>query len=113
MVSIDTFFHPSNNGAWTDLLAQIVFHLVDFFVMRWNREQSGEQDTPPERRINDTLKRRFVLSLKDVMFMGLFSKKAKSLNFYFGAIQGLSYLEPHLILPGALQRFYPSLQGLV
>ncbi|RDL39604.1 ARM repeat-containing protein [Venustampulla echinocandica] len=113
MESIDTFFHPSNQGAWTDVLAQIVFHLVDFFVMRYNREQSGELDTPPERRINDELKKRFVLSLKEVMFMGLFSKKAKPLNYFFGAIQGLAYLEPHLILPGALQRFYPSLQGLV
>ncbi|KAH6723962.1 putative proteasome activator complex subunit 4 [Leptodontidium sp. MPI-SDFR-AT-0119] len=113
MVSVDTFFHPSNQGAWTDMLAQIVFHLVDFFVMRWNREQSGEMDTPPERRINAELKKRFVLSLKEVMFMGLFSKKAKSLNCFFGAIQGLAYLEPHLIIPGALQRFYPSLQGLV
>ena len=113
MESIDTFFHPSNQGAWTDMLGQIVFHLVDFFVMRWNREQSGELDTPKERRISDELKRRFVLSLKEVMFMGLFSKKAKSLNYFFGALQGLSYLEPHLILPGALQRFYPSLQGLV
>ncbi|KAG9233361.1 putative proteasome activator complex subunit 4 [Amylocarpus encephaloides] len=113
MESIDTFFHPSNQGGWTDMLAQIVFHLVDFFVMRWNREQSGELDTPPERRINDELKRRFVLSLKEVMFMGLFSKKAKSLNYFFGSIQGLAYLEPHLILPGAFQRFYPSLQGLV
>jgi proteasome activator subunit 4 len=113
MESIDTFFHPSNQGSWTDMLAQIVFHLVDFFVMRWNREQSGELDTPPQRRINDELKRRFVLSLKEVMFMGLFSKKGKPLNYFFGAIQGLAYLEPHLIIPGALQRFYPSLQGLV
>ena len=111
--SIDTFFHPSNQGAWTEVLAQIVFHLVDFFVMRMNREHSGELDIPKERQINDELKRRFVLSLKEVMFMGLFSKRAKSLNYFFGAIQGLSYLEPHLILPGALQRFYPSLQGLV
>ncbi|TVY46283.1 Proteasome activator complex subunit 4A [Lachnellula occidentalis] len=113
MESIDTFFHPSNQGAWTDVLSQLVFHLVDFFVMRWNREESGEMDTPPERRINDDLKKRFVLSLKEVVFMGLFSKKAKPLNYYFGALQGLSYLEPHLILPGALQRFYPSLQGMV
>ncbi|EHL00675.1 putative proteasome activator complex subunit 4 [Glarea lozoyensis 74030] len=113
MESIDTFFHPSNQGNWTDMLAQIVFHLVDFFVMRWNKEQSGEMATPPERRINAELKRRFVLSLKEVMFMGLFSKKSKPLNYFFGAIQGLAYLEPHLILPGALQRFYPSLQGLV
>ena len=111
--SIDTFFHPSNQGAWTEILAQIVFHLVDFFVMRLNREHTGELDIPKERQINDKLKRRFVLSLKEVMFMGLFSKRAKSLNYFFGAIQGLSYLEPHLILPGALQRFYPSLQGLV
>lgn len=113
MESIDTFFHPSNQGAWTEVLSQITFHLVDFFVMRWNREQSGELDTPSDRRINDELKRRFVLSLKEVMFVGLFSKKAKPLNYFFGAFQGLAYLEPHLVLPAALQRFYPSLQGLV
>jgi hypothetical protein len=64
-------------------------------------------DTPVDRRINDELKKRFVLSLKEVMFMGLFSKKAKQLNYYFGTLQGLAYLEPHLIIPGALQRFYP------
>jgi proteasome activator subunit 4 len=113
MESIDTFFHPSNQGAWTEMLAQIVFHMVDFFVMRLNREESGELDTPKERRINGELKRRFVLSLREVLFMGLFSKRPKSLNYFFGTIQGLAYLEPHLILPGALQRFYPSLQGLV
>ncbi|KAG9243685.1 putative proteasome activator complex subunit 4 [Calycina marina] len=113
MESIDTFYHPSNQGAWTNILAQIVFHLQDFFVMRYNREVSGELDTPPERRINDELKERFVLSLKEVMFMGLFSKSGKPLTYFYNAIQGLAYLEPHLILPGALQRFYPSLQGLV
>ncbi|KAH8600281.1 putative proteasome activator complex subunit 4 [Bisporella sp. PMI_857] len=113
MESIDTFYHPSNQGGWTDMLAQIVFHLQDFFVMRYNRELNGELDTPPERRINDELKHRFVLSLREVMFMGLFSKRGKPLTYFYNAIQGLSYLEPDLILPGALQRFYPSLQGLV
>lgn len=113
MESIDTFFHPSNSGNWTDTLAQTVYHLIDFFVMRWNREQTGEIDTPPERRINDELKSRFVRSLREVVFMGLFSKRSKPLNYYFSAIQGLAYLEPNLVLPGALQRFYPSLQGLV
>ncbi|RKF51381.1 Proteasome activator complex subunit 4 [Golovinomyces cichoracearum] len=113
MESTETFFHPSNHGSWTDILSQITYHLVDFFVMRWNREKSGELETPPERRINDELKKRFVLSLKEVIFVGLFSKKPKSLNYFFGAFQGLAYLEPHLVLPGALQRFYPSLQGLV
>ncbi|KAJ9144251.1 Proteasome activator BLM10, partial [Pleurostoma richardsiae] len=111
--SIDTFFHPSNQGSWTSFLAQLTFFLTDIFVSRWNREQSGELDTPADRRINDELKKRFVLALKEVTFMGLFAKSSKVVNYYYSTLQGLAYLEPSIMLPGALQRFYPSLQGLV
>ncbi len=52
MESIDTFFHPSNQGSWTAFLSQLTFFLTDIFVSRWNREESGELDTPPERRIS-------------------------------------------------------------
>ena len=113
MESTDTFFHPSNQGSWTTFLAQLTFFLTDIFVSRWNREQSGELDVPPERRINPELKKRFVLALKEVTFMGLFAKSSKIVNYYYSTLQGLAYLEPDLVLPGALQRFYPSLQGLV
>ncbi|KAK0644349.1 hypothetical protein B0T16DRAFT_392714 [Cercophora newfieldiana] len=113
MESIDTFFHPSNQGSWTSFLAQITFFLTDIFVSRWNREQSGELDVPAQRRITPELKKRFVLALKEVTFMGLFAKSSKVVNYYYSTLQGLAYLEPDLILPGALQRFYPSLQGLV
>lgn len=111
--SIDTFFHPSNHGAWSTLLAQLVLYLTDGFVSRWNREQSGELDIPPARRISPALRRRFVLALKEVTFMGIFSKSNRVSHYYYGALQGLAYLEPDLVIPGALQRFYPSLQGLV
>ncbi|KAH6618212.1 hypothetical protein B0J18DRAFT_274025 [Chaetomium sp. MPI-SDFR-AT-0129] len=113
MESIDTFFHPSNQGVWVNFLAQLTYFLTDIFVSRWNREQSGELDVPQERRINDELKKRFVLALKEVTFMGLFAKSSKVVNYYYSTLQGLAYLEPDLMLPGALQRFYPSLQGLV
>lgn len=111
--SIETFFHPSNQGSWTTLLAQLVLYLTDGFVSRWNREQSGELDIPSGRMISPALKKRFVLSLKEVTFMGLFSKSNRVSHYYYNALQGLAYLEPDLVLPGALQRFYPSLQGLV
>ncbi|KAH7013277.1 hypothetical protein EDB80DRAFT_709633 [Ilyonectria destructans] len=113
MESIDTFFHPSNQGAWTTMLGQLTLYLTEAFVSRWNREQSGELDILQERRINDELKKRFVSSLKEVTFMGLFSKSTRVSYYYYSALQGLAYLEPDLVLPGALQRFYPSLQGLV
>ncbi|RYO98224.1 hypothetical protein DL764_007152 [Monosporascus ibericus] len=113
MESVDTFFHPSNQGSWTNMLAQLTFYLTELFVSRWNKEQRGEQDTPLDRRINAAVKQRFVLSLRDVTFMGMFGKGNKVTGMYFGALQNLTYLEPDLMLPGALQRFYPSLQGLV
>ncbi|KAI9375287.1 hypothetical protein BJX61DRAFT_169817 [Aspergillus egyptiacus] len=111
--AVETFFHPSNSGSWTKTLAQLVYYLTDFFVMRWNREQSGESEIPEERKLNESLKRRFVLCMREVIFMGIYSKSATAMSFSLSTLQGLAYLEPHLILPGALQRIYPSLQGLV
>ncbi|KAI0400258.1 hypothetical protein F4802DRAFT_501809 [Xylaria palmicola] len=113
MESVDTFFHPSNHGSWTRMLSQLTYYLSELFVSRWCKEQNGEQDTPADRRINTDLKRRFVLCLREVTFMGLYGKGTSVTSMYFGALQNLTFLEPDLMLPGALQRFYPSLQGLV
>ena len=111
--AIETFFHPSNSGSWTKPLAQLVYYLTDFFVMRWNREKSGEMEMPEERKLNDKLKQRFVLCLSEVVFMGIYAKSGGAMNFSLSSLQSLAYLEPNLILPGALQRIYPSMQGLV
>lgn len=111
--AVETFFHPSNSGSWTRTLAQLVFYLADFFVMRWNREQNGEMEIPAERRLTPELRRRFVLSLKDVIFMGIYAKSGTAMSYSLSTLQALAYLEPELILPGALQRIYPSMQGLV
>ncbi|KAK5944089.1 Proteasome activator BLM10 [Knufia obscura] len=111
--AIETFFHPSNSGAWTRTLAQLVFYLADFFVMRWNREQQDEMDIPAERRLTPELRHRFVLCLKDVIFMGIYAKSGTAMSYSLSTLQALAYLEPELILPGALQRIYPSMQGLV
>ncbi|KAL9019161.1 MAG: hypothetical protein Q9185_003542 [Variospora sp. 1 TL-2023] len=111
--AVETFFHPSNSGGWTKTLHQLVYYLADFFVMRWNREKSGELEMPDERKLDDPLKRRFVLCLREVVFMGIYSKSGTAMNFALSTLQSLAYLEPELILPGALQRIYPSMQGLV
>ncbi|KAL8734793.1 MAG: hypothetical protein Q9181_003037 [Wetmoreana brouardii] len=111
--AVETFFHPSNAGGWTKTLHQLVYYLADFFVMRWNREKSGEMEMPEERKLNDSVKRRFVLCLREVVFMGIYSKSGTAMNFALSTLQSLAFLEPELILPGTLQRIYPSMQGLV
>lgn len=111
--AIETFYHPSNTGGWTKNLSQLIFYLADFFVMRWNRERSGEMDVLPERRLNETVKRRFVTCLLDVTFLGIFAKSSTAISYSLSTLQSLAILEPELVLPGALQRIYPSLRGLV
>ncbi|KIW21701.1 uncharacterized protein PV07_12866, partial [Cladophialophora immunda] len=111
--AIETFFHPSNSGDWTHTLAQLVFHLADFFVMRWNTERNGEVEVSEERKLNEPLRKRFVLCLREVIFMGIYAKSGTAMSYSLSTLQALAFLEPNLILPGALQRIYPSMQGLV
>ena len=111
--AIETFFHPSNSGGWTRTLSQLVFFLADFFTMRWNRERNGEMDVPEDRKLTEPLRRRFVLCLRDVIFMGIYAKSSTAMSYSLSTLQALANLEPDLILPGALQRIYPSMQGLV
>ncbi|KAA8910242.1 putative proteasome activator subunit 4, partial [Sphaerosporella brunnea] len=111
--AVETFFHPSNSGAWTKSLSQLVYYLADFFVMRWNRENSGEVELPEERRLSPELKDRFVLCLREVTFMGIYAKSSTAMSLSLSALQSLAFLQPKLILPGALQRIYPSMSGLV
>src|SRR5207253_1130182 len=95
--AVETFFHPSNSGSWTKTLSQLVFYLADFFVMRWNREHSGEMEVPEDRKLNHALKHRFVLCLREVIFMGIFAKSGTAMNFSLSTLQSLAYLEPNLI----------------
>ncbi|KAI9753882.1 MAG: hypothetical protein M4579_004958 [Chaenotheca gracillima] len=111
--AIETFFHPSNSGSWSRSLTQMIFYMADFFVMRWNKERSGEWKVPKERMLNDELKRRFVLAIREPTFMSIYAKSASAMNYALSTLQALAFLEPNLILPGALQRIYPSMQGLV
>ena len=112
MQAVETFFHPSNTGSWTKNLSQLVFYLADFFVMRWNRERSGEMAVPKERKLSDSIKRRFVLCLREVTFLGIYAKSGTAISYSMSSLQSLAFLEPKLILPGALQRIYPSMTGL-
>ena len=111
--AVETFFHPSNSGHWTKNLSQLIFYLADFFAMRWNRERNGELKVPENRRLNEEVRNRFVSCLRDVTFIGIFAKSSTAISFSLSSLQALAILEPKLILPGALQRIYPAMRGLV
>ena len=77
--SVETAFHPSNSGNWTQKLASFVYRLSEKFAQRWTQEQRGKRDDIPEsRRLTSDLKRRFVLSLRKVVFMSIYDKNSQA-----------------------------------
>jgi proteasome activator subunit 4 len=77
--SVETAFHPSNSGPWANKLSALVYRLAEKFAGRWTQEQRGKRpDIPEERRLSPALKRRFVLSLRKVVFMSIYDKNQSS-----------------------------------
>ncbi|KAI9764171.1 MAG: hypothetical protein M1840_008653 [Geoglossum simile] len=104
------YFHPSVHDTSAVPLSKLVHYLASLFVERWNQEENGRLKTPRDRRLNREIKRRYVLCLRDSVFLGIYSKSNAVMSNCLSALKSLAYLEPDLILPGALQRIYPSMQ---
>jgi len=111
--SIETFFHPSNNGSWTYSICHLLDVLVQHFLYRWNMEHNGENELPEGRKLTDKVKDRFVLILRTVAFMSIHSKSSTASASGLSALNGLAFLSPNLIIPLVLKEVYPSLQGVV
>lgn len=77
--SVETAFHPSSSGSWTQKLAAFVYRLTERFAQRWTEEQRGKRDDiAMSRRLTPAIKRRFVLSLRKVVFMSIYDKNSQA-----------------------------------
>ncbi|EXK26564.1 hypothetical protein FOMG_16888 [Fusarium oxysporum f. sp. melonis 26406] len=104
--------HVQQLSPLTQREGRLIRYLTTEFVSRCNREKSGELRTPQSRKIDDELERRFVSLLKEVTFRGLHSSDEGVCDDHCIALQMLAYLDPDLVLPSALQRFYASFQRI-
>ncbi|EMR08512.1 hypothetical protein PNEG_02995 [Pneumocystis murina B123] len=111
--SIETYFHPSNHGPWTKNLSKFIYYLSNYFVDRWNKENDKELDILPEKKLNIGIRKEFVLTLRKVTFMIIYSQDYEVMEQSQITLQNLSYLEPSFILPCILRRIYPSMKGLI
>lgn len=81
--SVETAFHPSNSGQWTNKLASFVYRLAEKFAQRWTQEQRGKRpDIPEDRRLTPALKRRLVSSLRKVVFMSIYDKNPQASGMF-------------------------------
>lgn len=108
----ETYFHPSNWGAWQAQLVNLVQHLTWEFARRVRAEARSDSRTPPAWRLTPAIQREFVRTLRTVSLLGMFSKDPLTSLAAQSSLKRMAFLEPALILPAVLHRGYTSLEQL-
>lgn len=110
--TVESFYHPSNNGKWVTKLQRILYKLPAEVVRRLHRERyrppSWEPTVPPSHRLTDADVTAFVECVRPVVLLAMFGKGG-SLGAA-GALQSLALLRPELVVPPVLERLYQSLE---
>ncbi|KAG0174459.1 hypothetical protein DFQ30_004302 [Apophysomyces sp. BC1015] len=110
--AVELYCHPSNHGAWAYVLTSFAKHLASTFLKRWGEEQEEDCQLPRERRLTPALRKEFVQIIRPVAYLSMFGKDQYTVGASQSTMKYLSWLEPSLILPGLLERVYPSLETL-
>eukprot|EP00038_Savillea_parva_P004886 m.144688 g.144688 ORF g.144688 m.144688 type:complete len:1888 (+) comp11603_c0_seq2:145-5808(+) len=110
LASIKAFYHPSNTGRWSSILASFMLSLCEVFAMRAREERADNSVIPAAVRLSDADWKRFVGILVPYVSLAQFSKSPTMVASAAWALRHLSYLAPELVLPGAMKRIYPALE---
>ncbi|KAG5648210.1 hypothetical protein DXG03_006165 [Asterophora parasitica] len=110
ITSTETFFHPSNHGAWTGVLTAFLNRLAGEFVRRLKEEEQESCTTPITRRITPAIRRSFVAVLRTPALLAMFSKDPVCATYAQSALRVIAVLEPGMVMPELLERAYGGLE---
>ncbi|KAJ4811141.1 Proteasome activator complex subunit 4 [Rhynchospora pubera] len=103
---LEQYFHPSNEGDWTDSLDSFLWYLVTFFKKRLSCEISYINKRKYDIHLGRSERERFVKTVLRLMEKGQYSKNEDLTNTVTEAVSILSYVEPSWILPFISSRFH-------
>ncbi|KAG0235309.1 hypothetical protein BGW42_005476 [Actinomortierella wolfii] len=108
----ESFYHPSNVGVWTNPLASFIQTLAWEWLKRLNDEKEETCKTPHDLRLTPELSAKFAEIIRGVTFLLMFSKDRQAVAHSHEALRLLAWIAPIKVIPGVLERAYPSLESL-
>ncbi|KAF9918681.1 hypothetical protein BX616_006764 [Lobosporangium transversale] len=108
----ESFFHPSNSGQWSYVLALFIHYLAKTYLERIRDQGSEKCKVPQELRLTTEINNKFVETIKGVTYLMMFSKDQRAVAQNTVTLRYLAWIAPKLIIPGILERAYPSLESL-
>ncbi|KAJ2023635.1 Proteasome activator BLM10, partial [Coemansia sp. S610] len=109
---IEPFYHPSNNGSWTSILSRFLRNLSKELLERVTAEANEDCRVPLDMRLTRRMRRRFVLSLRTLAMLLLFSKSEDSISMSHSTLKHLAEVEPDLIFEPLLDTLYTAIDSV-
>ncbi|KAJ1987545.1 Proteasome activator BLM10 [Coemansia spiralis] len=109
---IEPFYHPSNNGTWSSILARFLRQLSKDLLQRTRDENKEDTVVPPGARLPRHIRRRFVLSIRTLAMMLLFSKGEELVSLSHSTLKYLAEVEPDLIFRPLLDTLYTAIDAV-
>ncbi|KAJ2407958.1 Proteasome activator BLM10, partial [Coemansia sp. RSA 2531] len=109
---IEPFYHPSNNGSWTSILSRFLRNLSRELLERVTAEADDSCRVPVDMRLTRRMRRRFVLSLRTLAMLLLFSKSEDSISMSHSTLKHLAEVEPDLIFEPLLETLYTAIDSV-
>ncbi len=108
----ESFFHPSNWGAWQIQLTSFVKFLSVELLRRIKEEEKPDCKVAQDKRITREIRRSFVKITRNVCLMSMFGKDPISIANSQLSLRNMALLEPDLVIPEIFSRAVPSLEAL-
>ncbi|KAF4572630.1 hypothetical protein EYR36_007140 [Pleurotus pulmonarius] len=106
----ESFFHPSNSGAWSLSLTTFLHRLTAEFIRRVKEEEQPSCIIPQAQRLTPAIRRNFVRILRTPALIAMFSKDPVAASYAQGSLRTMALLNPDLIMPELLERAYGGLE---
>lgn len=107
--SIEFYYHPSNEGTWTQNLGDFLLVLCSKFVKRAKKEKSME---PKDYHISEKIQKDFVNEILPIVFTAVYSKSSQMTICGNHALKQLCYLAPDIVFPLLMDRYSHALTTL-
>ncbi|KAJ2785455.1 Proteasome activator BLM10 [Coemansia javaensis] len=109
---VEPFYHPSNNGPWSGILARFLRHLAKILLLRSRAEAADDCTVPAAARLRRPIRRRFVVLVRTLAMLLLFSKGEDLVGMSHSTLKHLAEVEPDLVFRPLLDTLYTAIDSV-
>lgn len=100
---IEQFYHPSNGGQWTSILASFLNHMTNTFMKKLAKQYKLNYI---KNYINEETQEQFIVLMIKLASRGQYAKNDEMRVKACDALSQLAYVLPQKILPLIFKRFF-------